>query len=238
MFFEKKEIEKFLYFDIETAGLYSTFEELQYENPRLALLWSKRAKWLREAYATSNSGKTDSELYLEKASLHPEFGRVVCVSFGNMQEDGTMRLKSFCGSDEFDILIKSNKVFANAKAKGWKLCGHTIKNFDVPFLGKRMLINKINPSQNLVVWNIKPWDMPFLDIAEVFAFGSWQQGFTGLDLMSCVLGIQSPKDEIDGSKVHKTFWEDKNYSLIETYCEKDVKTLGEILKTFSTDLVS
>lgn len=238
MFFEKSDILKFLYFDIETAGICPTFEELKKQNPRLSALWSKRAKWLREAYSGSNAGKSDDELYLEKASLHPEFSRVVCITFGNLQEDGTMRLKSFSGPDEFDILIKANKIFANAKSKGWKLCGHTIKNFDVPFLGKRMLINKINPAQNLVVWNIKPWDMPFLDIAEVFAFGSWQQGFTGLDLMSCVLGIDSPKDEMDGSMVHDAFWNKRDYSVIESYCEKDVLTLGERLKTFSTDLVS
>jgi hypothetical protein len=100
----------------------------------------------------------------------------------------------------------------------------------VPCIGKRMLINGIYPPANLVVWDKKPWDIPYFDTSEIFAFGSWsQQKYLSLDLLSCSLGVDSPKEDIDGSQVNKTYWDDQDIERIKTYCEKDVETVINVL---------
>lgn len=227
----RKILENCLFLDVETATGFSDFETLCQENPRLATLWSRRAKYYRTAYEEMN-GLDDSQIYKEKATLEPEFSRVVCVSFGVLQENGQTRMTSFYGDNELDVLQKSAKVLGNAVAKGMKLAGHNIKGFDVPCLGKRMIY--LDPSMdlpgNLVIWDKKPWEIPFIDTSEVFAFGSWsQQKYLSLDLLSCSLGVESPKEDMDGSKVSEHFWSGGNMEEIKEYCERDVKTVIDLL---------
>jgi hypothetical protein len=170
-------------------------------------------------------------VYKQKAGLEPEFSRVVCVSFGSFTEDGDQKYVSFSGNDEREILNKANKVFNNAMAKGWKLCGHNIKGFDVPCLGKRMIYNGINPSGNLQIWDKKPWEVPYMDTSDIFAFGSWtHQKYLSLDLLTCSLGIDSPKGDMDGSKVNDVFWIDKDFEKIESYCEADVRAVMTVME--------
>jgi len=229
---DKRILEKCLFFDVETVTQYPNYNELERDNPRLAALWENRAKYYRRTYEDMED-MTASSIYMEKASLEPEFSRVVCVSFGVLQVDGTVRMTSFYGEDEVEILTKSSKVFLNAHAKGMKLSGHNIKGFDVPCLGKRMIykIPEVNLPPNLIVWDKKPWDIPYLDTSDVFSFGSWShQKYLSLDLLSCSLGIQSPKGEMDGSKVSSHFWENgQNCEEIKEYCERDVKTVIDVL---------
>lgn len=227
----RRVLENCLFLDVETATGFKDFESLEEENPRLASLWSRRAKYYRTAYEEMH-GLNDSQIYKEKATLEPEFSRIVCVSFGVLQENGQIRMTSFYGGDESDILQKSAKVFGNAVVKGMKLAGHNIKGFDVPCLGKRMIYT--DPSMdlpgNLVIWDKKPWEIPFLDTSEIFAFGSWsQQKYLSLDLLSCSLGIQSPKEDMDGSKVSDHFWSGGDLETIKEYCERDVKTVIDLL---------
>jgi DNA polymerase elongation subunit (family B) len=229
---KKEDIKKILYFDVETAGRYRTHEDMVLENLRLAKLWEKRAKYFR-GNSPGMEDLTDAEIYSQKAGLEPEFGRVVCVSFGVWDESGSHRMTSFYGENETEILEKSAKILANAAAKGMKICGHNIKMFDIPFLGKRMMFSGLNIPSNLQVWDKKPWEIPILDTAEFFSFGSWSQKFLGLDLLACSLGIDSPKEDIDGSQVHKTYWEDKEHEKIKEYCERDVSTVMDILKKVS-----
>jgi hypothetical protein len=93
-----------------------------------------------------------------------------------------------------------------------------------------MLYNGIIPSQNIQIWDKKPWEIPFLDTAEIFSFGNWaNQKYLGLDLLACSLGIRSPKDEIKGSDVSRVFWKDEDYEMIREYCERDVETVMLIL---------
>lgn len=229
--FATDSIRKLLYFDVETVPQEPDFESLSLKNQRLASLWERRAKYYRGAYEDM-ANCSDSEIYHQKASLEPEFSKIVCVSFGSFTEDGEKRFASFCGDDEKEILNKSNKVFTNAIVKNWKLCGHNIKGFDVPCLGKRMIYNKINPSANLQIWDKKPWEVPFVDTSEIFAFGSWvQQKYLSLDLLACSFKIDSPKGEMDGSKVCNTFWIERDYDKIKKYCESDVKTVMDIMES-------
>jgi predicted PolB exonuclease-like 3'-5' exonuclease len=164
--------------------------------------------------------------------LHPEFAKVVCISFGAYNGDD-IKIQSVIG-EENEILINSNKIFNNAVSKSWKLGGHTIKNFDIPFVGKRMIINRIDPSPLIGQLNRKPWDSPVIDISEVFAFGGYGQTHSSLDLMCSVFGHESPKDEMDGSLVHSYFHSGR-IEEIKKYCEMDVKYLMKCYESFSFD---
>jgi hypothetical protein len=225
---------KILYFDVETASGKESLEKLRDENPRLADLWKKRADFYKGAYEELKN-LSDSEIYDIKAALEPEFCRVVCVSFGTFDVDDTIRKTSFYGREELEILNKSNKVFLNAEAKGWKICGHNIKNFDIPCLGKRMLYNSIMPSKNIQMWDKKPWEAPIIDTSELFSFGNWvQQKYLGLDLLACSLGVKSPKEDLNGSEVSSTFWKSLDDDTIKSYCERDVETVMEIISKISS----
>jgi predicted PolB exonuclease-like 3'-5' exonuclease len=227
--FKKEDIYKYLYFDVETAALYKDLETLHDANPRLWQLWKKREAYYLGAYPAL-SAEDPEAIYKQKAGLEPEFSRVVCVSFGSFTDTGEVRFASFYGDDEHDILTKTAKVLNNAASKNWKLCGHNIKGFDVPCLGKRMIYNGINPPANIRIWDKKPWEIPYVDTSDVFAFGSWtHQKYLSLDLLSCSLGIESPKGIMDGSKVNDSFWIDKDYENIKTYCELDVSTVMEVM---------
>ena len=229
---KKEDIKNILYFDVETSGGYRTHEDLVEGKPRLAKLWERRAKYFR-SNTNGMEDLTDAEIYLQKAGLEPEFGRVVCVSFGVWDDQGNHKMTSFYGDNEVEILEKTAKVLSNAGAKGMKICGHNIKMFDIPFLGKKIIFNGMNIPPVLQLWDKKPWEIPILDTAEFFSFGSWSQKFLGLDLLACSLGIESPKDDIDGSQVHGTYWDDKDYERIKEYCEKDVITVMDVLKKVS-----
>lgn len=236
---ESKIVSNCLFFDVETATGHKDLKSLAEDNPRMAALWGKRCDYYRRS-DEKLSDLSDDEIYLEKASLEPEFSRIVCISFGALDDNGSSRFTSFYGADEKDILEKASKVFNNASVKGMKLCGHNIKGFDVPCIAKRMLFNgMIDLPRSLVIWDKKPWDLPFLDTSEIFAFGSWvQQKYLSLDLLSCALGIDSPKDDIDGSMVSGVFWDgvDSPESLerIKEYCEKDVETVIKSLQKISS----
>ena len=216
----KSLIESSIFFDIETAGLYQTLEECKANDPHLAELWVKRCKWLQKNVDPGES--TDpNDLWLNRSSLHPEFGRVVCVSFG-VFSSGMEKITSFYGDNEKDILEKANKILANSRTKGFKIAGQNIKNFDIPYLGKRMIINSITPDPIIQTWNKKPWETSFVDLAEIFAFGAWGQTFSSLDLISHVLGVPTSKDNLDGSMVHSSYWDKKMFEEIKDYCEQDV----------------
>ena len=230
--FDPHQLEKMLFFDIETAGSVNHADSL---STKMQELWSTKSDLLRNqlgAKYPDNKDKSDEDLFQMKAALHAEFGRVVCVSFG-IWDNGEHRMTSFYGEDEKEILEKTNKVLANASAKGMKICGHNIKIFDVPFLGKKMIFNGMTPPPNLQLWDKKPWEVPILDTSEFFSFGSWSHKFLGLDLLACSLGIDSPKEDIDGSQVHGTFWVEKAYDRIKEYCERDVITVMDVLQKVS-----
>jgi DNA polymerase elongation subunit (family B) len=229
---KKEDLKNILYFDVESAGQYPSYEEMELQNPRLAKLWAKRAKYFRDN-SPEMAKLSDADIYLHKAGMEAEFGRVICVSFGLIEDNGSARFTSFFGEDEKDILVKSNKILSNAAAKGMKICGHNIKSFDIPFLGKKMLYNGIPPASNLQIWDKKPWEVAILDTAELFSFGSWSHRYLGLDLLACSLGIESPKEDIEGSKVHGVFWKEKSLERIKDYCERDVDTVIKVLTKIS-----
>ena len=190
----KPTVLKGLYFDIETAGSYETFDLLSSRNPKLASLWSKRCKWLRLNSGPDLLNASDSELWDHKASLHPEFGRVVCVSIGAYNKE-ELNVISLSGT-EMEILTKVNTIFNNSYSKNLILAGHTIKAFDIPFLGKRMAIHGIRPSELINFYGKKPWEMTIMELNEIWGFGSQGQSHSSLDLICTSLGVASPKEDI------------------------------------------
>ena len=211
-----------LYFDIETAGIYESFGVLTGNDPKLASLWSKRCKWLRLNSGPELMDASDSTLWKEKATLHPEFGKVICVTIGAYNKED-LNIINIVG-DEKEILTKVNTIFNNAYSKNLILAGQSIRMFDIPFLGKRMVIHGIRPSEAINFFNKKPWDISIMELNEIFSFGASGQSHTSLDLICTVLGVDSPKDAMDGSMVHSEFYKG-NIDGIQKYCEKDVRSM-------------
>jgi hypothetical protein len=235
--FHPSEIEKFIFFDIETAGQVESSNELP---ARLQALWSDRAGFLRDHMSSKypeNSGKTDDQLFQEKAALQAEFGKIICISFGkvkfNEAGEPIAQIVSYTGS-EFEILSQSFKLISGLCKGGAKLVGHNIKRFDIPFICKRAFINdnRLEVPAALQVWDKKPWEIPVVDTSELWSFGAWQEGFTSLDLLTAVLGIPSPKSEMKGSDVHSQFYAG-NIQEIKEYCQRDVTSLIKIIISLS-----
>ena len=229
--FTKAQIEKFLFFDVETAGGAGSFDQL---TEKLKELWEHRAEFLRNSLSSKypeNAEKTASELFFEKSALQAEFGRVVCVSFGKVKftDEGmpVVQIVSYYGDDEKDILQKSFKVMDGMNKNGVKLFGHNIKRFDIPFLCKRAFINGIEPAIPLQVWDKKPWEISATDSSELWSFGAWQEGFTSLELLCTVLGLPTPKDAMRGDQVHAEFY-NGTVEGIKEYCQKDVLALVRV----------
>jgi hypothetical protein len=236
--YTQSEIQKMVFFDLETASTYSTLDELEFANPKMAELWCKRCEYLRSRF-DENKDMTDEQLYEAKAALTPEFSRIICASFGRItfSEDPiigsipSLIIKSYSSKEESEVLAGINKVFTSFAA--YKFTGHNIKRFDVPMMCKRLIMSGVQLPKGLQVQNLKPWEMPFIDTSEIWSFGAWQEGFTSLDLLATSLGLDTPKDDIKGDQVGEVFWKEKNLARITEYCEKDVLATTQIILKLS-----
>jgi len=229
--FDQSQIEKFLFFDIETAGQSESSTGL---GSRLEELWSTRANFLRDhlsAKYPDNQGKSDEDLFREKAALQAEFGKIVCISFGKVKFGETgeaiAQIVSYTGTEE-EILTQSLKLIGGLAKNGVKLVGHNIKRFDIPFICKRAFISGFELPPVLQIWDRKPWEIPVVDTSELWSFGAWQEGFTSLDLLTAVLGLPSPKENLKGSEVHSTYYSG-NINEIKEYCQLDVISLIRVI---------
>jgi predicted PolB exonuclease-like 3'-5' exonuclease len=229
---KKKDLAKYLIFDVETASQYPSYETLESENPILAKLWKKRHTYYSGNYF-EYQGSSFNTTYMDKAPLEPEFSKIVSISFASFKDDlDNPKIITFHG-DEVEILEKTKKILQNAMVMNFLLCGHNIKVFDIPCIGKRMLYNGINPPDIIKVSNKKPWELSFVDTVELFSFGSWsQQKSLSLDLLCCCLQVPSPKGSLDGSEVN-SFYHSGRIDEIVSYCERDVEALARILVKIS-----
>jgi hypothetical protein len=219
--------------DIETVGVCGTFEELKDKYPRLASLWTERSKWLKDRY-NNNTELSVSELWELKSGLHAEFAKVICITFGVFDEaGGPHKLVSYSGDDEVEILTSANTVLNRIHSQGRVIAGHTIERFDLPFMWKRMLVNKIRPAEVLTTWNKKPWQLTHFDVAKFWSGGAWQEGFTSLDTMSALFDVKSPKAEMQASRVHNIYWMEGGIEKIKDYCEGDVTVTMDVIKILS-----
>lgn len=224
-------IDKLAVFDIETAGGYATYTEMKADNPKLAQLWDKRCEYLRDRYA-NNKDMSNEELYPLKAGLSAEFGKVVCVTFGVVQ-NGQNKIKSCCDFNERAVLEWADTMIRNTDGLGMSLAGHTIKRFDIPFLWKRFLFHKMKPPYLITNWNKKPWEQTHFDLPDFWSNGAWQEGFASLDLMTNMFGFASPKDTMEATRVHDTFWKERDLATIQKYCEGDVAATANVIAELS-----
>jgi hypothetical protein len=201
-------------------------------------LWKKRCEYLRSRFE-ENREMSDSELYEAKAALTPEFSRIICASFGRVtftenelgESTPSLSIKSYASKNESEILEGISTVFT--KFIGYKFSGHNIKRFDVPMMCKRLLMSGRTLPKGLLITNLKPWEMPFIDTSEIWSFGAWQEGFASLELLATSLGIDTPKDDIRGDEVGKVFWQDGDIDRITKYCEKDVLACVQVILKLS-----
>jgi uncharacterized protein YprB with RNaseH-like and TPR domain len=214
-------LEHILFLDIETVPETETFDEL---NDEKKALWDQKSKYQRK------DDFTPEEFY-ERAGIWAEFGKIICISVGYFNTKGDIRnfrTTTFYGDEvkllkEFKNLLKSH--FSSSKHL---LCGHNAKEFDFPYIARRMIINNIELPYKLNLFGKKPWEIPHLDTMELWKFGDYKH-FTSLKLLANILGIPSPKDDIDGSQVRQVYYEENDIDRIIIYCEKDVITTAQIL---------
>lgn len=220
-------LDHLLFFDIETVPVCENFEGLDEE---MQDLFDTKTAYQRK------DGQTASEFY-ERAGIWAEFGKVVCISVGYFaykNGDRQFRVTSFSGEEatllaEFGALLDTH--FNEATRV---LCGHNIKEFDIPFVVRRMLINGVKIPNKLCILGKKPWEVNHLDTMELWKVGDYKN-FTSLKLLTRILNIPSPKDDIDGSEVAKVYYEDKDIDRIIVYCEKDVVAVAQVLLRFKRE---
>lgn len=220
-------------FDIETASSHSSLNELGKDNPRLRDLWvelhNKNSAKGEERFI----GLTPEVSYESNSGLYAEFARIVCVSFSkfvdNDEVSDTIDVISLCGDDESRIIQMTNKIFSKSS---W-IAGHNVKGFDIPFFSRRAYINRIMPDSSIDMVTKKPWDVRVLDTKDVWNFGAYGKMGSSLDLITTVLGMESPKIEHFGAHVTGMYWDDSNHEGIAKYCEGDVVSTLKIMLMLS-----
>ncbi len=221
-----EQLKSILFIDIETAPICARWSDLP---ETMQELWVKKAKTFRMA---DDENADPAKLFADKGGIFSEFSRVVCIGIGsiiNSEKESIFRLKAIADNDEKVLLknfIELIERFAKAN-KELKFCGHNIKEFDLPFLCRRMIINGLKLPPALQLSNKKPWEIHHIDTLEMWKFGDYKN-YTSLALLAAVLGIPSPKNDIDGSMVGKVFWEEKNIERISNYCLQDVLTTCKV----------
>lgn len=214
-----------LFLDIETVPQEPSFDGLPEEWKKL---WELKAQNLLR---NKEEEETASTIY-PRAGIYAEFGKIICISCGFIQgvgENKKIVLKSFAGDDEKQLLTEFIDMLKKWSATGNRfLCAHNGKEFDFPYLCRRMIINHLAVPAILNMAGKKPWEIPHLDTMELWKFGDFKN-YTSLNLLAHSLGIPTPKDDIDGSMVWEVYWKEKNLQRIVTYCQKDVVTVAQIL---------
>ena len=224
------DINKLLFLDIETVGIEEDLDSLHIAFPHLSKMWDETGyDYCRRRYPNEDD-LYSSEMFIKKAALLPEFGKIVCASVGFISPNGQIKLDSFVG-DEKDILGNICELFNRVDKLGFKICGHNIKNFDLPYIGKKMLVHGIDLPKILPTYNDKPWETRVVDTKEVWGFNSYI-GLSSLDLICASLGINSPKNgDLKGDLLHEFYYSKKrDMDKIREYCENDVTATIKLVK--------
>jgi len=224
--YEKISLTSILFLDVECVCGEPTFEEVP---PALKALWAAKAPRIMRVDELSEEEIAQS--YTEKAAIYAEFGKIVCISVGILagsEGEETIRVKSFADPDERVLLEEFSALLNASSQKLNKFCGHNIKEFDMPYIGRRMLINGMRLHPLLDLRGKKPWETKHLiDTMDMWSFGD-RKNYTSLKLLAALFGVPSPKDDIDGSQVGRVFWEDNDLERIAIYCEKDVVATANV----------
>ena len=214
-------LENILFLDIETVPENASFQDLDEE---FKTLFSQKTQYQRK-------DEISAEEFYERAGIWAEFGKIICISVGYFaykMGDRQFRVTTFHGEEKKLLQDFANLLNTHFNGPNHVLCGHNAKEFDFPFIARRMIINQVKIPNKLNLMGKKPWEVPHLDTLEMWKFGDYKH-YTSLKLLTKVLGVPSPKDDIDGSEVAKVYYEENNIDRIITYCEKDVVAVAQII---------
>ena len=221
---DKIHLQNILFLDIETVPEVHKFNELDETTQSL----------FADKTAYQRKDDVSPEEFYQRAGIWAEFGKIVCISVGYFvikNDIRQFRTTSFFG-DEIKILQDFTNLLQNHfNSPQVVLCGHNIKEFDLPFIGRRMIIHGLEIPIKLNSIGKKPWEIPHLDTMELWKFGDYKH-FTSLKLLTHILGIPSPKDDIDGSQVAEIYYVENDIDRIIIYCEKDVLAVAQVLLKF------
>ncbi len=222
---DKINLQDILFLDIETVPEVELFCDLSDEK--------------QELYALKTQYQRKDEINVEdfyhRAGIWAEFGKIICISVGYfVQNDGReqFRITSFSSDNETIILNDFKKLLDNHfNQKKHLLCAHNGKEFDFPYIARRMIINRIDLPKKLNLFGKKPWEVPHIDTLELWKFGDYKH-YTSLKLLTSILGIPSPKQDIDGSEVANVYYKEKNLPRIVDYCERDTVAVAQLVLRF------
>jgi len=220
---KKLDLSQVIVLDIETVPQYSSFNDVP---PHLQMLWEQKTQFQRKPEQSADE-------FYERAGILAEFGKIICISLGIFSYNNktySLRLKSFYGDDEKEILQQFSTLI-NKQVPGLMFCAHNGKEFDFPYICRRLLINDLEIPSQLDISGKRPWEVNHLDTMEMWKFGDHKH-YTSLNLLACSLNIPTPKDDIDGSQVRQVYYEEQNLERIVTYCQKDVITTAQVLLKF------
>lgn len=217
----KLKLENILFLDIETVPQAISFDEL---DSTTQSLYADKTKYLRKE-------EFSPEEYYERAGIWAEFGKIVCISVGYFKSTGdnrTFRTTSFHGDEDQLLKEFKNLLETHFNSSRYLLCAHNGKEFDFPYIARRMIVHGIELPYKLNLFGKKPWEIPHLDTLDLWKFGDYKH-YTSLKLLTHILGIPSPKDDIDGSEVRSVYYEQNDIDRIIVYCEKDTVAVAQIL---------
>lgn len=224
---EKIKSENILFLDIETVPEHANYDEV---DESVKELWGKKTKYQRKEEFTS-------EEFYERAGIWAEFGKIICISVGYFvanDSERNFRITSYSGGEK-QILLDFKGLLDNHFSKPYHLlCAHNGKEFDFPFIARRMVIHQIELPNALNLFGKKPWEIPHLDTLELWKFGDYKH-YTSLKLLTSILGVPSPKDDIDGSQVAEVYYKEKNLDRIIDYCEKDTIAVAQVFLKFKIE---
>lgn len=221
----KTNLQNILFLDIETVPEVELFADL---SPEMQELYALKTQYQRKDEVTP-------EEFYHRAGIWAEFGKIICISVGYfVDRDGKnqLRVTSFYGDDEAKLLTDfKNLLDTHFNQNKHLLCAHNGKEFDFPYIARRMVINKIDLPNKLNLFGKKPWEVPHLDTLDLWKFGDYKH-YTSLKLLTAILGIPSPKQDIDGSEVANVYYQEKNLPRIVEYCERDTVAVAQLLLRF------
>lgn len=219
-----------LFIDIETVSQYKKFDDAPKEVQKI---WAK--KYEKNEYLNTLSIEAS---YEAKAAIFAEYGKIICISIGYYNKtNDEYRVKSFASDDEIKLL-DDFKAFCIQLTKNYVFCGHNIKEFDIPYLCRRFLINRISIPSLLDFQDKKPWEIELLDTLQLWKFGDYKN-YTSLETLTTIFNIPTPKADIDGSQVGQVYWNENDLNRIVEYCQNDVVAVIQLYRAFhQQDLVS
>lgn len=229
---------KILFLDIETVGIEKDYDTCLEKRPEIANQFMKYYDWFQKRFPEDHINppnnidertKRINEVFSKRTALVPEFAKIVCVNVQFVTDSGDVKSQSFSGDDEKELLRNCKKILDKCYKLDFHICGHNLKNFDIPMLAKRMIINGIAPSSMLPSYDTKPWEVKAIDTKDVWQYGAYSS-IGSLDLLCASLGVPSPKEgDVTGDKVHTAYWNEGRLKEITEYCERDVRVLIDII---------